>query len=128
MPTQVPPNGGYFCLISKQDGASTSSRRAATCCPSVSQKCEFSPPPYSLRSKNLFQHVVYTGTRNGSIQCFDKRLASGQKGQELFNGRFKNDNRSVTHLNILHETQMLVSTIRGDVSCLQDLAWTRVVS
>ena len=85
-------------------------------------------PPYSLRSKNLFQHVVYTGTRNGSIQCFDKRLASGQKGQELFNGRFKNDNRSVTHLNILHETQMLVSTIRGDVSCLQDLAWTRVVS
>lgn len=64
----------------------------------------------------FLQHMVYTGTRSGSIQCFDKRLNSRQKGQELFNSKFRDDNRSVTHLSIVHGTQLLVSTIKGDVS------------
>ncbi|EKM51602.1 uncharacterized protein PHACADRAFT_212242 [Phanerochaete carnosa HHB-10118-sp] len=70
------------------------------------------------------EHVIYTGARNGSIQCFDKRLNSRQKGQELFNGKFRDDNRSVTHLSVVYGTQLLASTIKGDLELL-DLRFAR---
>ncbi|KAI0338875.1 hypothetical protein BDW22DRAFT_1362171 [Trametopsis cervina] len=70
-------------------------------------------------------HLVYTGSRNGSLKAFDKRrLDTTGKGQELFGERFKKDTRSITHLSMLDDWQMLVSTIRGDIE-LHDLRFAR---
>lgn len=70
------------------------------------------------------EHLVYTGARNGAIQCFDKRLNTRQKGQELFGGRFRADTRSVTHLDVVRGTELLVSTIKGNLELL-DLRFAR---
>lgn len=61
---------------------------------------------------------MYTGSRNGSVKAFDKRLDGRQKPQDLFGEKFQADTRSITHLSVVQEWQMLVSTIRGDVRVL----------
>ncbi|KAI0087044.1 hypothetical protein BDY19DRAFT_958230 [Irpex rosettiformis] len=68
--------------------------------------------------------LVYTGTRNGSIKAFDIRVNTQRKGQSLFGERFSADTRSITHLSIINEWQMVVSTIRGDLEVL-DLRFAR---
>ncbi|THH28331.1 hypothetical protein EUX98_g5864 [Antrodiella citrinella] len=76
---------------------------------------------------SVYQHdrFAYTGCRNGSIFCFDKRLDMKEsKGCGLFSGRFTQSNASITHLSVMNEWEMLVSTIRGDLEVL-DLRFGR---
>ncbi|KAI0693223.1 hypothetical protein BC835DRAFT_1089962 [Cytidiella melzeri] len=64
-------------------------------------------------------HLVYTGTRNGSVNAFDMRISthSQRKSQPLLRGdRPKTTDTpcSITHLGVVNEWQMVISTIRGD--------------
>ncbi|GJE88485.1 WD40 repeat-like protein [Phanerochaete sordida] len=70
------------------------------------------------------EHLIYTGSRNGAIQCFDKRLQSRQKGAELFGGRYRAGTRSITHLAPVRAGELLVGTIKGDLELL-DLRFAR---
>ncbi|TCD69015.1 hypothetical protein EIP91_009078 [Steccherinum ochraceum] len=71
---------------------------------------------------------AYAGCRNGSVWCFDKRLDSrSTKGQVLFSGRFTGSNNSITHISIVREWELLLSTIRGDLE-IHDLRFSRKAS
>ena len=62
------------------------------------------------------QQLVYAGTRRGSILAFDRRLTDDNvTGQELLGDRFTKGSKSITHLSIMNEWQLLLSTIAGDV-------------
>ncbi|KAJ3489992.1 hypothetical protein NLI96_g1762 [Meripilus lineatus] len=68
---------------------------------------------------SVFQlpHLAYTGCRNGSVRRFDTRTGGQriEKGQDILDGQFRETNSSITHLSVIQEWQMLVSTIRGDL-------------
>ncbi|KAH8082025.1 hypothetical protein BXZ70DRAFT_632312 [Cristinia sonorae] len=73
---------------------------------------------------------AYAGCRNGAIFCFDKRLGSRTiNGQAMFGGKSSGSdlsisNKSVTHLSVVREWELLVSTIRGDLE-MYDLRFAR---
>ncbi|KAI0916877.1 hypothetical protein AcV7_005763 [Taiwanofungus camphoratus] len=69
------------------------------------------------------EHLIYTGARNGCIGRFDTRVDSHNM-QELLAGRFEQTTSSITHLSIVLEWQLLVSTIRGDLET-HDLRFLR---
>ncbi|CAL1712459.1 unnamed protein product [Somion occarium] len=75
----------------------------------------FLPTKSDVLSVYQLGQLCYTGCRNGSIQCFDRRVETVHKGQELFNQRFKGTNSSITHLSVVNEWQLLVSTIGGSL-------------
>jgi hypothetical protein len=52
---------------------------------------------------------------------FDIRQDTKWKGQPLFGDRYKTSGRSVTHLGVVNDWQMVVSTISGDVRRLMVL-------
>ncbi|KAH9948875.1 hypothetical protein B0H21DRAFT_206171 [Amylocystis lapponica] len=68
-------------------------------------------------------NLVYSGARSGAVHRFDVRLDT-RKGQSLLNGRFERTTSSVTHLSIIHEWELLVSTIRGNLET-HDLRFLR---
>jgi WD repeat-containing protein 21A len=75
-------------------------------------------PPTALLT--IYQNLIYAGTRNGSIQRFDKRTCK-RDGQKLFDDRFLNQQRSsVLHLEIIRDTQLLTSHMNGEV-CIHAL-------
>ena len=60
------------------------------------------------------QNLVYTGARNGSIKRFDMR--EGSSGHPVFDDKFTPESaNSVIYMNSINESQLLVSTIRGEV-------------
>ncbi|KAF9013189.1 WD40-repeat-containing domain protein [Cyathus striatus] len=63
-------------------------------------------------------HLIYTGARNGNIERFDIRLGK-HRGQQLIPERFgKNQSRtSVLHLELIGESQVLVSHMNGELAC-----------
>ena len=62
------------------------------------------------------QHMVYTGARNGTIDRFDMRIAE-HRSQKLFDNRFADVPRSpVLHLNVIRDSELLISHMNGDVS------------
>ncbi|KAJ3520251.1 hypothetical protein NM688_g9189 [Phlebia brevispora] len=67
---------------------------------------------------SIIQHhnLIYTGTRGGSIKAFDKRVNAVHKGEELFGSRYSRAAKSITHISVLYEWQLLVSTIAGEAS------------
>jgi len=74
----------------------------------------------------IFQqdNLIYAGTRNGSIQRFDKRTCK-RDGQKLFDDRFLNQQRSsVLHLEIIRDTQLLTSHMNGEL-LMFDLRFSR---
>lgn len=68
-------------------------------------------------------NLVYVGARNGSISRFDTRLDTNNR-QELLQSRFEPTRSSITHLSVVQEWQLLVSTIRGDLET-HDLRFLR---
>jgi len=65
---------------------------------------------------SVFQlpRLIYTGCRDGSIKCFDKRIDTAHKGQNLLGDKFVPTTSSITHLEIINDWQLLVTTVRGD--------------
>ncbi|KZT09248.1 uncharacterized protein LAESUDRAFT_722980 [Laetiporus sulphureus 93-53] len=63
---------------------------------------------------HLDNHLAYTGTRHGLINRFDTRINTRTR-QTLLDQRFQRTTSSITHLNIVHDWELLVSTIRGDL-------------
>ncbi|KAF9468630.1 hypothetical protein BDZ94DRAFT_1183468 [Collybia nuda] len=69
-------------------------------------------------------HLIYTGTRNGSIIRFDKRMGKTQ-GQNIFGDRFASRQRtSVLHLQTTEDSQLLVSHLNGNLQAF-DLRYPR---
>ncbi|ETW81618.1 hypothetical protein HETIRDRAFT_417710 [Heterobasidion irregulare TC 32-1] len=69
------------------------------------------------------QNLVYTGARNGSIRRFDMR--EGSSGHPVFDDKFTPESaNSVIYMNGINESQLLISTIRGEIS-LHDLRFSR---
>lgn len=58
---------------------------------------------------------MYTGSRNGSITRFDMRL-DDLRGQKLLEDVFMAHSNSITHLNIVRDSQLIVSNMDGSVS------------
>ncbi|GBE83050.1 hypothetical protein BKA93DRAFT_822511 [Sparassis latifolia] len=67
-------------------------------------------------------HLVYIGARNGGIHRFDTRETFER--QAMFNSRFTSTRSSITHLSVVREWELLVSTIRGDLET-HDLRFPR---
>lgn len=66
-------------------------------------------------SPPILQNLVYTGTRNGSVERFDTRMPK-YRSHKLFDGRFKNAPRSsVLHLSPIRDRELLISHLNGDV-------------
>ncbi|KAF8968899.1 WD40-repeat-containing domain protein [Flammula alnicola] len=60
-------------------------------------------------------NLVYTGSRNGTIERFDMRLAK-DRSQKIFDTRFKTAPRSsVLHLSLIHGQELLMSHLNGDL-------------
>ncbi|KAK7690280.1 hypothetical protein QCA50_006935 [Cerrena zonata] len=74
---------------------------------------------FSTQSDVLSVHqsgqLCFLGCRNGSIQGFDRRISHGSDSNttEFLNGRFKDSGHAITHLSVVHDWQLLVSTIGG---------------
>jgi WD repeat-containing protein 21A len=67
------------------------------------------------QSSPILQSLVYTGTRNGSIERFDMRMPT-DRSQKLFDDRFKCVPRSsVLHLSVIRDRELLISHLNGDV-------------
>ena len=62
-------------------------------------------------------NLVYTGCRDGSLKRMDIRVPS-DKAVVLLDTNSSGGTRSITHLRMIDKWKLLLSTIRGDVSCL----------
>ncbi|KZT67254.1 hypothetical protein DAEQUDRAFT_758259 [Daedalea quercina L-15889] len=71
----------------------------------------------------LDNHLLYMGLRNGFITRFDTRLST-KNCETIFNQRFRRSSNSVTHVSLIHENSLLVSTVRGDLET-HDLRFMR---
>jgi len=68
-----------------------------------------------VHSSSILQNLVYTGTRNGSIERFDMRMPK-YRSQKLFDGRFKSAPRSsVLYMSPIRDRELLISHLNGDV-------------
>ncbi|CCM06213.1 uncharacterized protein FIBRA_08458 [Fibroporia radiculosa] len=72
---------------------------------------------------HLKNHLVYTGARNGRVDRFDTRLHTSNR-QGLLEDRFQRTTSAITHLSIVRERELLLSTIRGDLE-MHDLRFLR---
>ncbi|KAL4245699.1 CUL4-DDB1 E3 ligase complex substrate receptor [Abortiporus biennis] len=80
-------------------------------------KFQFLPTGSDVLTVHQLPRLIYTGSRNGSIKCFDKRLSAQavMKGQDILCGKYLNSNSSITHLNVINDWELLVATTRGDL-------------
>ncbi|KAF8158028.1 hypothetical protein B0H34DRAFT_657146 [Crassisporium funariophilum] len=61
------------------------------------------------------KHLVFTGSRNGSVDRFDMRMPK-HRSQKLFDNRFGDRPRSsVYHLDFIGESELLMSHLNGDL-------------
>jgi DDB1- and CUL4-associated factor 4 len=67
-------------------------------------------------ANDTIQNLIYTGTRSGSIFCFDLRIEPSHR-VKLFDSDMPLSQRSsMVYLNIVNEWQLLVSQLNGHVS------------
>ncbi|KIM43040.1 hypothetical protein M413DRAFT_18215 [Hebeloma cylindrosporum] len=92
-------------------------RKAAVYIPDVESS---STPQYLRTNSDVFsviqqEHLVYTGTRNGSIERFDMRMPT-HRSQKLLDDRFKGAPRSsALHLSVVRDRELLISHLNGDL-------------
>ncbi|KAF5315109.1 hypothetical protein D9619_007379 [Psilocybe cf. subviscida] len=61
------------------------------------------------------ENLVFTGTRNGTVERFDMRLPQ-HRSQKLFDARFGTAQRSsVLHLELVGDSEVLLSHLNGDL-------------
>ncbi|KAI0081637.1 hypothetical protein K474DRAFT_1656439 [Panus rudis PR-1116 ss-1] len=85
-----------------------------------SRSFQYLPTGSDVLSVHQTHHLAYTGSRNGAIHAFDKRANPMHKGQELLHNKFKSSNSSITHLSIVNDWELLISTVGGTLE-LYDL-------
>ena len=72
------------------------------------------------------QNLVYAGCRNGHLKRMDIRVRN-EKAVSLLGSKNGSEARSITHLQMIYEWQMLLSTIRGEVSTLCSVTLSVIV-
>ncbi|EPS97496.1 hypothetical protein FOMPIDRAFT_1031921 [Fomitopsis schrenkii] len=70
------------------------------------------PTGSAALTMKLDNHLVYAGLRQGFITRFDTRLST-KNCETLLNHTYKRSPNAITHLSLIHQNELLVSTVWG---------------